>query len=51
MKKILDLSTDASLGVYRETERSGHNVQLTEPELIVEEIKRVYYYGVKRLRS
>jgi pimeloyl-ACP methyl ester carboxylesterase len=51
MKKILDLSTDASLGVYRETERSGHNVQLTEPELIVEEIKRVYDYEVKRLRS
>lgn len=42
MKLILGLSSDPTLGVYRETMKSGHNVQLLEPEIIVEEIRRVY---------
>lgn len=48
MKEITKLSSDPMLRYYRDSTKSGHDVQLLEPELIVEEIKRVYDYEVKR---
>ncbi|RDW80950.1 hypothetical protein BP5796_05648 [Coleophoma crateriformis] len=48
MREILKLSRDPSLCVYRESTKSGHNIQFMEPEIIVEEIKRVYDLVVQR---
>lgn len=44
-KEILALS---SVHNFQDTSNSGHNVQLLEPELIVNEIKWVYSHLVKR---
>ncbi|PVH76713.1 alpha/beta-hydrolase [Cadophora sp. DSE1049] len=40
-RKTMELSSDEKVRNFRETEKSGHNVQLLEPELIVEEVKWV----------
>ncbi|KFY93222.1 hypothetical protein V500_03835 [Pseudogymnoascus sp. VKM F-4518 (FW-2643)] len=44
-KEILDLS---SVHNFRDASNSGHNIQLLEPELIVEEVKWVYSHLAKR---
>lgn len=44
-KEILDLSGVCS---YRDATESGHNIQLLEPELIVDELKWVYSHLAKK---
>ena len=48
MREILNLSSNPKLGVYHNSKRNGHDVQLLEPKLIAGEIKRVYEFEVKR---
>ncbi|KAH9222295.1 Alpha/Beta hydrolase protein [Leptodontidium sp. 2 PMI_412] len=38
-RRILDLSSDERLRRFRETKKSGHNVQMLEPELIADEVR------------
>jgi pimeloyl-ACP methyl ester carboxylesterase len=49
-KEILGLSSDSSLHRYGETIKSGHNVQLLEPELIAKEIEWVWNHAVKHIK-
>ncbi|KAH7369621.1 Alpha/Beta hydrolase protein [Rhexocercosporidium sp. MPI-PUGE-AT-0058] len=44
-KKILELSSDDRLKRFRET-KSGHNVQMLEPEVIAEEVRWVFEQAV-----
>ncbi|KAG4411728.1 hypothetical protein IFR04_015139 [Cadophora malorum] len=46
-RKIMELSSDESLRRFRETKKSGHNVQLLEPELIDEEVRWVFGEAMK----
>ncbi|KAG4428602.1 hypothetical protein IFR05_015913 [Cadophora sp. M221] len=46
-KKILELSSDERLSRFRETKKSGHNVQMLEPELIAEEVRWVLEQAIE----
>jgi pimeloyl-ACP methyl ester carboxylesterase len=51
MREIICLSSQASLRFFRMSKKSGHNVQMIEPGLIVEEIKRVWDLEVKTVKK